>query len=216
MPEIYKHASVAASQQFYGRLLSDYSPLTIADHMLLLAKRLMEGYEAEHPVAAVEINNYHPEWLGKSARQIFSASLAEADIQQAIASQYGFTSWGTVEKATMTYDLPFEQALHALLHGEVIKLRDLLQQRPDLVSKKSPYGHQAQLIHYVGNNGVEMWRQQVPLNLAEVIRVLLEAGADKSATMPVYGGHFTVLQLFESSAHPSEAGIREEVITLLS
>lgn len=215
MADIYKHEHVEASQKFYGELLINYMHWPVFGHLDMLAQKLLEGYQSKHPVVAGEINNYHPDWLGKAPDLIFQAGLSLADIQQTIASQYGFSNWESVEQKDQPYSAPFEESLKALLAGETATLKELLASNPDLVKAHSPYGHQAQLIHYVGNNGVEMWRQQVPLNLAEVIQVLLDAGADKSATMPVYGGQFTALQLFESSAHPYDAGNREEVLELL-
>ncbi len=216
MAEIYKHEHVAASQEFYGDLLSNYTQWSVGQHLALLAEKLYEGYQQAHEVASREINNYHPNWLGKAAETIFKAEMNLEDMRQAIASQYGFQNWGVVEQKETSYFLPFEEALNALLNGDVMTLKEKLTTYPELIQMKSAYGHQAQLIHYVGNNGVEMWRQQVPLNLADVVKTLLDAGAEKLATMPVYGGQFTAAQLFATSAHPHDAGNRDEVLGLLS
>ncbi len=70
------------------------------------------------------------------------------------------------------------------------------------------------LLHYVGSNGVETRRQQVPLNLAEIARVLLERGADVNARARIYGG-CTTLALVSSSAHPREAGVQRATEELL-
>ena len=216
MTEIYRHEHVAASQEFYGKLLINFPDWSVAQHLSLMANRLHEGYRQKNPVAGREINNYHPGWLGKPFKEVFQANLTLDDIQQAIASQYGFQNWETVAQLTTNYFIPFEEALSALLNGNISALKTLLAAHPELIRMTSPYGHQAQLIHYVGNNGVELWRQQVPLNLAAVIQILLDAGADKSATMPVYGGHFTALQLFATSAHPKKTGITQEVLDILT
>lgn len=215
MADIYKQDNIAASQEFYGELITNYAQLPVAQHLSSLADKLYEGYQQKNPVVARETNNYHPDWLGKAPEDIFQAGLNLEDLRQTIASQYGFQDWATVEQQRKPYYSPFEQALDALLNGRISELQDLLEENPDLASKRSSYGHQAQLIHYAGNNGVELWRQQVPLNLPEVIRVLLDAGADKLATMPVYGGQFNTLQLFATSAHPHDTPIRDEVIRLL-
>jgi len=60
-----------------------------------------------------------------------------------------------------------------------------------------------------------MWRQKVPMNLTTLIEILLEAGADKNATMNVYGGHFTTLELLITSAHPYAAGIVDDLKRVL-
>lgn len=216
MAEIYRQDNIAASQEFYGDLLVNYSNLSVAQHLNLMADRLFVGYQQKDEVAARETNNYHPDWLGKAPELIFQAYLKLEDMRQTIASQYGFLNWQAVEQQDNTYDRPFEQALDALLNGHVSELQKLLSQHPTLVNQRSSYGHQAQLIHYAGNNGVELWRQQVPLNLPELIQVLLDAGTDKMATMPVYGGHYNTLQLFATSAHPHDTPIRDEVMELLN
>ena len=215
MPAIYKFSGVADLQVFYGDLLVDYSSHSIRDHLSLLAERLFEGYINKDLAVIPEINNYHPDWLGKGADEIFAAQLQLSDLQFCIASEYGFRTWAAVMEIGQSYDEHFEKALKSLLDGELQSLKALLNAYPNLSKQKSPYGHQAHLIHYVGSNGVEIWRQQVPLNLAEITKALLDAGADKSATMEVYGGSFTTHQLFTTSVHPYEAGIAEEVVALI-
>jgi len=58
---------------------------------------------------------------------------------------------------------------------------------------------------------VAFWRQQVPLNLVAITEFLLEAGADRRATMKVYGGAFDTYSLLVTSVHPLAAGILEEM-----
>ncbi|MDW3196885.1 MAG: hypothetical protein R8G66_31200 [Cytophagales bacterium] len=215
MAAIYKFSGVADLQEFYGDLLIDYASHSVNNHLSLLAERLFEGYNDSNLVVIREINNYHPDWLGKGADQILGAQLQLSDIQLCIASEYGFKTWQAVMDVDQPYDEYFETALNALLEGEVQSLKVLLNAHPNLVNQKSNYGHGATLLHYTGSNGVEMWRQQVPMNLAEVTKTLLEAGADKSATMQVYSGEFTTLQLITTSAHPYEAGIADDVVALL-
>jgi hypothetical protein len=62
---------------------------------------------------------------------------------------------------------------------------------------------------------VEIWRQQVPLNLPETVSYLLEEGANPGAKMKVYGGEYTAAELLLSSLHPRNAGIFEELRMLL-
>lgn len=215
MPQIYKYSSVADLQLFYGELLKEYWSWPVKEHLTLLSDKLFEGYQNANTAIISEINNHHPDWLGKDTEEIFAAGLGRSDMELSIAVEYGFKTWDAVKRIDLSYDKNFEQALTSLLEGEVLALQEILTSNPHLVTQKSSYRHGATLLHYAGNNGVEMWRQQVPLNLAEVVQVLLDAGADKSATMPVYGGQFTALELFESSAHPYDAGNREEVMRLL-
>ena len=115
----------------------------------------------------------------------------------------------------MKYDKPFEVAVDFLLIGQLDNLKKCLDGNPDLIFRKSQFGHQATLLHYVGSNGVEFWRQVVPFNLPKMTKYLIEKGADKNAKMKVYGGGFPVLSLLETSAHPFAAGIAQEMIEIL-
>jgi hypothetical protein len=47
---------------------------------------------------------------------------------------------------------------------------------------------QLSLLHYTAANGVEIRRQVVPANAAEVVAALLDAGADRSAKLHAYEG----------------------------
>ena len=82
----------------------------------------------------------------------------------------------------------FESAVEALTHGDVTTFTGLLDRTRVSRPRDRPYGHRATLLHYVAANGVEIRRQVVPSNAAEVAGILLDHGADVRATMPVYGG----------------------------
>lgn len=215
MTQVFIHKTIEEIQQFYGELLQDYWKWSVSEHLELLAKRLEQGYQEKRPHVAQEINNYHPDWLGKDHEVIFRANLTLADMQQTIASEYGFRNWQEVSALSVSYDPNFESALNFLLAGNISELHQLLTKFPDLVNERSHYGHRATLLHYAGSNGVEFWRQQVPMNLREVTEVLLKAGADKEAKMNVYGGEFNTLQLLGTSAHPFQAGVAEEAMEVL-
>ncbi len=72
----------------------------------------------------------------------------------------------------MTWD--FEETVDALLSGDFKKFQEHIARQPSLARQHSRYGHGATLLHYAVSNGVELWRQQVPLNLPEMVRYLLE------------------------------------------
>ena len=93
-------------------------------------------------------------------------------------------------------------------------LRGLLSSDPSLVRRRSSFGHRATLLHYVGSNGVETYRQRVPMNLAEIARLLVEAGADVNARAEMYSGS-TVLGLLVTSDHPARAGVTGDVVKVL-
>ena len=105
--------------------------------------------------------------------------------------------------------------MDAILSGNVDQLRTLLEKNPSLIHQQSDFGHQSTLLHYVGCNGVETYRQVIPMNLAEIAQVLIEAGADVNATAGMYGGDSTTIGLLVTSAFPAEAGVVDEVVKVL-
>ena len=216
--KIYKHIHVKQVQDFYGDLLRDFSSsFTVKEHLLYLAERLWEGIENQNKVAGIELSNYHPQYLGKKWEEISQDGLNKADAFQCIAAEYGFGRWEDVEELDDTnYHQEFELLVDLVLNGNIREVESLISKRPDLLQLKSSYGHQASILHYCASNGLELWRQQVPENLAAISKLLIEKGADKQAKMKVYGGEFTALPLLESSAHPREAGILEEMQAILA
>ena len=105
--------------------------------------------------------------------------------------------------------------MDTLLSGDVEKLRGLLSSDPSLIHRRSSFGHRSTLLHYVGSNGVETYRQKVPMNLAEITRLLVNAGADLNATANMYGGGSTALGLLVTSDHPAKAGVTGDVLKVL-
>lgn len=215
---IYKPQIVIALEEFYGDLLFAFDKFpNLVDHLAALANRLYEGIEAKHEPLYKELNNYHKASIGKSVEELKMTEITLLDCHDAIAQEYGFDNWETLSiKSDLHYNPPFEQAVNYLLAGHKHKLETLLTNHPSLIHTRSSYGHQATLLHYAGSNGVEFWRQKVPLNLYDMTEMLLQFGADTHATMSVYGGHFTTLELLTTSAHPYEAGVADKLVKLLT
>jgi len=214
---IYKPSVVIELEEFYGDLLfaTDKYP-NLVNHLASLSHRLFEGIQVKHDPLYVELNNYHKGFIGQSVEELKSIDVTLDDCHDVISQEYGFGNWNTLSKRTgLLYNPIFEHAINQLLEGNSQTLKVLLQDNPELVQDRSPYGHGATLLHYAGSNGVEMWRQKVPMNLTALIEILLEAGADKNATMNVYGGHFTTLELLITSAHPYAAGIVDDLKRVL-
>ncbi|MEL6253928.1 MAG: hypothetical protein AAFR87_18105 [Bacteroidota bacterium] len=216
--KIYKHPDVQQVQDFYGDLLLNfYESYSVGEHLKLLADRLWEGMQNREEVVAIELSNYHPEYLGQKWNQLSSKQLDKVDAFRCIASQYGFGEWKNVEALDeQDYDPNFEKLVDLVLNGNLSKVKSLLELQPKLINQQSSYGHGASILHYCASNGLELWRQQVPGNLVAISNLLIENGADKQANMKVYGGEFTPLPLLETSAHPLEAGIMEEMKVILT
>lgn len=216
--KIYQHPIIQTIEVFYGELLYRLDRFPgVYQHLYALAGKLWEGIQQGNTDLFTEINNYHPQYLGKSAAEIRRLGLSLEDCRTTIANEYGFADWLEVERQKATrYDVIFEKAVNHLLNGKLERLKASVHQYPDLIKRRSVYGHRATILHYVASNGVELWRQKVPFNLPAITRFLLEAGADPEAKMNVYGGAFTTKALLSTSAHPLEAGLREEMMKIFN
>ena len=82
----------------------------------------------------------------------------------------------------------FEQAADAICNGELDKLREILDQRPDMPQARSIRPHRCALITYVGVNGFEGERQKTPSNIVDIINLLLSKGCDPSSLCFTYRG----------------------------
>jgi hypothetical protein len=108
----------------------------------------------------------------------------------------------------------FESAVDAIISGNLARLERLLRVNPALVRARSTRKHHATLLHYVGANGVEGFRQKTPKNAVKVTEVLLKAGAEVDAVAEMYGGS-TTLGLVATSIHPRLAGLQDALMNIL-
>lgn len=111
----------------------------------------------------------------------------------------------------------FDEAVRAVVDGDVEALGRLLSREPGLVHARSGDAHRATLLHYVAANGVADELQRSPPNAVEVCRRLLAAGADPDARNDSYGGGplTTPLCLLVSSWHPYAAGVQAPLVRAL-
>jgi hypothetical protein len=151
-----------------------------------------------------------------------SSTCLLTDAQFVIARAYGFLSWpGFTEhvEALARAASPvsaFEAAVQAIVIGDAATLGRLLREHSDLVRARSTREHGATLLHYVSANGVEGYRQVSPKNIAEIARMLLEAGAEVDAGADVYESkRCTALGLVATSGPPAGAGVQLDVIDVL-
>jgi hypothetical protein len=170
------------------------------------AEVLLAAHRDQDERVAVQVSNWHPEHIGCSAERILEQAFEEVDAHTTIAREHGFAQWSDLDPDAR-FDGGFERAIDGMLAGDLHALVSWLDDAPEGVGTRSPFGHHATALHYLGANGVETWRQVVPASAAALAQYLVRRGADRSATMSVYGGQLTAYALAMSSAHPFDAGV---------
>ncbi|MBI3682861.1 MAG: ankyrin repeat domain-containing protein [Acidobacteria bacterium] len=201
------------------------------------AEDLLDAHRSGDSEAIRVIHENHPRfldskipWLPKNLpdSEIQSAALSLADAQLAIARWYSFQSWPALAEyvEAVTRDgspvFQFESAVEAVITGDLATLESLLRENPELVRARStrithfnPPVDRATLLHYVGANGVEGYRQKTPQNAVAVAQTLLKAGAEVDALADMYGGHYTTMSMLVSSCHPAKAGVQVALVETL-
>jgi hypothetical protein len=210
---LYVDPKIQKVIQLYGELLSrDFYSLPIRRKLYLQADRLTEAHRNRDDAVCFQIASWHPNLVGKSDARILEHVFGIDDGKLTIAREYGFKNWDDVESMQdRQSDVAFEIAVDTMLSGNLRSLKEQLREAPTLPNARSEYGHKATLLHYAGTNGVESYRQVVPLNLAEIVDFLIASGADQSSKADIYGGS-TARELFESSKHSYESKVHRDVI----
>jgi hypothetical protein len=185
-----------------------------------LLKNSKSGQGEALQLTLQRIKKDHPRFGRLEELELKGAKLALADAQLVIAREHGFESWPKFAKhieGLTRKNSPvsmFESAVDAVVTGDIAKLDQLLGENPELIRERSAFLHHATLLHYVGANGVENYRQRTPKNAVQVAKVLLRAGADINAVADIYGGSDT-LGLAATSVFPFLAGVQEPLIDIL-
>lgn len=211
---VYVPPVVAKCRELYSQAaIAEFE--TTTDLIAAHAEILHVAHGARNDAAVQQINNWHPELIGKPADVVFEYDFKLDDARWALSRECGYQNWDDALAKAKPIDVAFENAVDLALAGDLSGLDAALSDRPDLLQQTSSFGHQATILIYMGSNGVEFWRQVVPENICDVVKLLAKMGADPSATANVYGGQLDVLALADSSAHPAAAGVAEELVSLL-
>jgi len=145
---------------------------------------------------------------------------AGIDARTIIAREHDFESFDEFARHLEALDRKnslvsqFESAVDAIISGDLATLERLLRANPALIRARSTRKHHATLLHYIGANGVEGFRQKTPPNTVEVAEMLLKAGAEVDAVAEMYGGS-TTLGLVATSIHPWLAGVQDALMEIL-
>jgi hypothetical protein len=215
--KIYRPKIVQEIRNYYGEAIRHTAFPQIQEHLTVLANMLYDGILSGNDYLLAEISNYHPLQLGEPIAELKKANLDLTDCHWTIACEYGYKSWEDVLDLRKTeYNRPFEEAIDQLLDGNINELKNIIQSHPNVLTTSSQHGHKATLLHYTASNGVELWRQQVPMNLPEITTYLLSMGVSKWKLMNVYGSQYDTMTLLKSSLHPYKAGIGKEMEALFT
>ncbi|WP_338870286.1 hypothetical protein WBJ53_22355 [Spirosoma sp. SC4-14] len=147
------------------------------------------------------------------------AEFTEITARQNIARLYGFGNWEALTTYTSAICKQqaawlFESAIEAIIRGNITQLEALLFNNPALVQMRSMRIHKATLLHYLGANGIENYRQKVPGNAVSIAQILLNAGAAVDTLADIYGKS-TTLTLVATSIHPWQTGIQTSLLETL-
>lgn len=216
MPIYIDHKVQALRELHHETLNLDRGLYSISELLSLQAQTILSGHKSGNSAVTFHLGSWCPSLIGQPADKIMSTPLSLDLARLTIAREYGYSDWNAVKTdGNIKLDTEFEQAVDWVITGEVAQLSGMFVEKPELATQVSQYPHSSTLFHYLAANGVESHRQIVPLNAIEVARALLEAGADVNAHANMYGGGSTTLGLWESSAHPANAGIQEAVSVVL-
>jgi ankyrin repeat protein len=195
------------------------------------ADSALNGWKAGDERAIRFFWQHHPRfrrpdvlWLPKQLEksEIQKEVMTEDDARLVVARWYDFRDWAALREwvEAVTCDgspvSRFETAVEAVINGDAATLERLLREHPDLVKARStrvtwwapPQMHRATLLHYIGANGIEGYRERTPKNAVEIATMLLRAGAEVDALADMYQGRHTTMSMLVSSGYPAKAGLQ--------
>ncbi|NMM47293.1 hypothetical protein [Marinigracilibium pacificum] len=215
--KIYKHKDVEAIIELYGELLFDRDCFaTIKEHLEEIKNFLWNSLKNKSEAALKEVSNYHPYYMGKTIDELVHLPLNQQDAELTISNEYGFKNWDNlIEKSKVAYNYDFEDAVDFAISGQANELNMILQRSPIIIDQCSQFGHKATILHYLIANGTEMWRQIVPDNLIDIVKLLLDYGCTSNKAMIVYGGEYYPYELIDSSAHLHSCNLDDQLKMLL-
>jgi ankyrin repeat protein len=181
---------------------------------------LLEALKSRSEDAAWRFKWVHPDFRGKSVGDVNPSLLDAADARLVVARDHAFDSWNDLAAFTVAIaadgpEVRFEEAVEAVIDGEVDALRSMLRAHPELSRERSSRAHRATLLHYIAANGVEGYRQRTPPTAVEITKMLLDAGADVDAAANMYDSQCTTMSMLVSSAPPATAGLQTRLAETL-
>ncbi|MGE3342855.1 MAG: ankyrin repeat domain-containing protein [Vicinamibacterales bacterium] len=189
-----------------------------------LAKELVKACKSADPSAIrdwTKALGHYPKEIEDFARRVLTREerkCALTGAQFVLARIHGFESWPRFAKHVELLSgkgSTFETAAQAVVDGDIATLERLLRTEPALARARSAREHRATLLHYVGANGLENYRQRTPSNAVAIAEALLKAGSEVDAEANMSGGGATPIGMVATSSHPWKAGVQNPLIDLL-
>ena len=194
----------------------DFRIAPIRDQIELQAETVLRAHHQGDPRVLPHLLSWWSGAARRSSDEVMEATFGGIDAKATLSREYGFSGWDEVSVlGDMAQDSDFETAIDALIAGDEATLEQLIEEEPALAARQSRFGHRATLLHYLGANGVETWRQQTPLNAPTLARLLIRRGADPSKNAKMYGGGQTAYNLASTSVHPARAGVMDALLEAL-
>ncbi|MCA8997067.1 MAG: hypothetical protein KDA80_08775 [Planctomycetaceae bacterium] len=215
-PRVYVHSKIARVIRLFEDLSNSHTiRFPIHQQLDRRAHRLKEAHTQGNEAVVPIITSWHPTLSGATPDMVLGGPFSLCDSRETVAREHGYSNWeAALSQGTIPPNRDFELAVDVLLSGDIDHLRQLLRRDGSLAHRRSRFGHEATLLHYLGANGVETERQVVPLNSAVLAKLLIDTGSNVNATAKVYG-ESTPLELLMTSQFPAEAGVRDDVRDIL-
>jgi hypothetical protein len=162
-------------------------------HLKSQARDLMKARPKADPALLQRIREFHPRFDKATDDEIAQAEFSLSDAQLTIAREYGFASWPRL-KAFVAKPEDLERPLHERIadpelreavaridEGDLEGLLRLIDAHPRLTSAKASleggnYFREPTLLEFAMGNPIR--HASLPKNLVEIVRALLEAGAE--------------------------------------
>ena len=150
---VYACKQVIELQEFYRDVMPGEftSPLELVEEH---SQRLLAAHQSGDSACVCQIRNWHPQLVSKPPEKVLAAEFDLGDARNTIMRELGFVRGeGTVGAALASmvrlseaFDHGFEQAVDLALAGNTAELRVALEQRPELATQRSAFGHGATLL----------------------------------------------------------------------